>query len=120
MNPVEETADMTDEPARRTIAVNGVELSVVDVGSGPTVILAHGFPELAYSWRHQIGPIADAGYRVLAPDQRGYGRSTQPADVTDYDIVHLTERSSSATTGARWSCGRWPSAPPSASPASSA
>ncbi len=76
---------------RRSVAVNGVELSVVDVGSGPPVILAHGFPELSYSWRHQIGPIADAGYRVLAPDQRGYGRSTRPADVADYDIIHLTD-----------------------------
>jgi pimeloyl-ACP methyl ester carboxylesterase len=76
---------------RRTTTVNGVELSVIDAGSGPVVILAHGFPELAYSWRHQIPALVDAGYRVLAPDQRGYGRSGQPADVADYDIVHLTD-----------------------------
>lgn len=76
---------------RRTVAVNGVELSVIDAGSGPVVILAHGFPELAYSWRHQIPALVDAGYRVLAPDQRGYGRSSQPSDIADYDIVHLTD-----------------------------
>lgn len=76
---------------RRTVAVNGVELSVIDAGSGPVVVLAHGFPELAYSWRHQIPALVDAGYRVLAPDQRGYGRSSRPDEITDYDIVHLTD-----------------------------
>jgi pimeloyl-ACP methyl ester carboxylesterase len=79
------------EAHRRSVAVNGAELSVIDAGSGPVVVLAHGFPELAYSWRHQIGALVDGGYRVLAPDQRGYGRSSQPTDVTDYDIVHLTD-----------------------------
>jgi pimeloyl-ACP methyl ester carboxylesterase len=54
------------------------------------VILAHGFPELAYSWRHQIPALAAAGYRVLAPDQRGYGRSSAPAQIEAYDIEHLT------------------------------
>ncbi|MDE0803688.1 MAG: alpha/beta hydrolase, partial [Acidimicrobiales bacterium] len=75
------------------MATNGVDLHVLDAGpaDGPVVVLAHGFPELAYSWRHQIAVLADAGYRVLAPDQRGYGRSSRPDDVTDYDIVHLTD-----------------------------
>jgi pimeloyl-ACP methyl ester carboxylesterase len=91
MSAVDPAGLATDDAHRRTVAVDGAELSVVDVGSGPPVILAHGFPELAYSWRHQIGPIADAGYRVLAPDQRGYGRSSRPVDVTDYDIIHLTD-----------------------------
>jgi pimeloyl-ACP methyl ester carboxylesterase len=85
------STDVALDSHRRTVAVNGVELSVVDAGSGPVVVLAHGFPELAYSWRHQIGPLVDAGYRVLAPDQRGYGRSSQPTDIADYDIVHLTD-----------------------------
>jgi pimeloyl-ACP methyl ester carboxylesterase len=75
----------------RTVAVNGVELHVVDEGEGPPVILAHGFPELAYSWRHQIPALASAGYRVLAPDQRGYGRSSRPTEISDYDIHHLTD-----------------------------
>ena len=71
--------------------MNGVELHVVEEGTGTPVILAHGFPELAYSWRHQIPFLADAGYRVLAPDQRGYGRSTRPEAISDYDIHHLTD-----------------------------
>jgi pimeloyl-ACP methyl ester carboxylesterase len=77
----------------RIVQTNGVELFVVDEGptDGPVVVLAHGFPELSYSWRHQIPALASAGYRVLAPDQRGYGRSTRPEAVDDYDIVHLTD-----------------------------
>ena len=56
----------------------------------PVVVLAHGFPELAYSWRHQIPVLAEAGYHVLAPDQRGYGGSSRPDAVEDYDIHALT------------------------------
>jgi len=52
--------------------------------------MCHGFPELAYSWRHQIPALAAAGFRAIAPDQRGYGRSSRPAAVTDYDMTHLT------------------------------
>jgi pimeloyl-ACP methyl ester carboxylesterase len=74
----------------RTAHVNGVDLHIVEAGEGPTVVLAHGFPELSYSWRHQIPALAEAGYRVIAPDQRGYGRSTRPDAVDQYDIVHLT------------------------------
>ena len=72
--------------------VNGVRLRVVDAGpeDGPVVLLAHGFPELAFSWRHQIPALAAAGYRVLAPDQRGYGGSSRPDDVAAYDITELT------------------------------
>ena len=81
---------MSNALPTRTLAANGVELSVTDVGSGPPVVLAHGFPELAYSWRHQIPVLADAGHRVLAPDQRGYGRSSRPERIEDYDIHHLT------------------------------
>jgi hypothetical protein len=54
-------------------------------------VLSHGFPELAYSWRHQIPAIAAAGYHVVAPDQRGYGRSSRPEAIEDYDIHHLTD-----------------------------
>ena len=72
--------------------VNGVRLRVVDAGpeDGPVVVLAHGFPELAFSWRHQIPALATAGYRVLAPDQRGYGGSSCPDDVAAYGITELT------------------------------
>jgi pimeloyl-ACP methyl ester carboxylesterase len=74
----------------RTVATNGVELHVVEAGDGFPVVLAHGFPELAYSWRHQVPALAAAGFHVLAPDQRGYGRSSRPDAVDDYDITHLT------------------------------
>ncbi len=72
--------------------VNGVRLRVIDAGpaDGPVVVLAHGFPELAFSWRHQIPALAAAGYRVLAPDQRGYGGSSRPDAVEAYDIAALT------------------------------
>jgi len=81
---------MPTEPTERTIATNGVELNVVEAGSGPAVVLCHGWPELSYSWRHQIPALAAAGYRVIAPDQRGYGKSSRPEAITDYDIAHLT------------------------------
>lgn len=76
----------------RLVECNGVRLRTVEAGNpgAPLVVLAHGFPDLAHTWRHQIGPLADAGFHVLAPDQRGYGGSSRPADVTAYDIHHLT------------------------------
>lgn len=65
----------------------GVELHVVTAGpaDGPLVLLLHGFPELAFSWRHQLAPLADAGYRVLAPDLRGFGSSSRPDPIEAYD-----------------------------------
>ncbi|WP_433555869.1 alpha/beta fold hydrolase [Pseudonocardia xinjiangensis] len=75
---------------QRSVEVNGIEMHVVEEGSGPPVIFAHGFPELAYSWRHQIGAVAAAGYRAIAPDQRGYGRTSAPEGIDQYDILHLT------------------------------
>ena len=77
---------------QHTYHVNGVDLQVTSAGdpSGPCVILSHGFPESAYSWRHQMPVLADAGYHVLAPDQRGYGFSSSPKDVSAYGIQHLT------------------------------
>lgn len=76
----------------RLVDTNGVRLRVTEAGDpdAPTVVLAHGFPELGYSWRHQIPALAEAGYHVLAPDQRGYGGSSRPEDVEAYDIVALT------------------------------
>jgi pimeloyl-ACP methyl ester carboxylesterase len=73
----------------RTMPTNGIELNVLDEGAGPLVVLCHGFPELAFSWRHQIPALTQAGFRVLAPDMRGYGRSSAPADVEAYDVVQL-------------------------------
>jgi len=76
----------------RVIETNGVQLHTVEAGESgaPVVVLAHGFPELAYSWRHQIPVLAAAGYHVLAPDQRGYGRTTCPADIAAYNIGELS------------------------------
>ena len=76
----------------RTIETNGVQLHTLEAGEpgAPLVVLAHGFPELAYSWRHQIPALAAAGYHVLAPDQRGYGRTTSPADIADYNVAALS------------------------------
>jgi pimeloyl-ACP methyl ester carboxylesterase len=73
-----------------TVSTNGVDLHVLEAGEGTPVVLAHGFPELAYSWRHQLPALAAVGCRVIAPDQRGYGRSSRPAAIEDYDIEHLT------------------------------
>jgi pimeloyl-ACP methyl ester carboxylesterase len=73
----------------RRITTNGVELATIDEGAGPLVVLCHGFPELAYSWRHQIPALVESGYRVLAPDMRGYGHSSAPAAVEDYDVIAL-------------------------------
>lgn len=79
-------------PAERFYDVNGVRLRVLESGpaDGPLVVMTHGFPELAFSWRHQIPALAAAGYHVLAPDQRGYGGSSCPDAIEDYDIACLT------------------------------
>ena len=81
---------MTNFPQPERIAANGVELEVFSAGAGRPVVLCHGWPELAYSWRHQMPALAAAGYHALAPNQRGYGHSSRPAEVEAYDIVHLT------------------------------
>jgi pimeloyl-ACP methyl ester carboxylesterase len=70
--------------------VNGISMHYVEQGSGPAVVLCHGFPELWYSWRHQIGALVGAGYRAIAPDQRGYGETDRPAAIEEYDMAHLT------------------------------
>ncbi|WP_329577480.1 alpha/beta hydrolase [Kitasatospora sp. NBC_01250] len=71
------------------VEVNGIRLHVAEQGEGPLVLLLHGFPESWYSWRHQFAPLAAAGYRVVAPDQRGYARSDRPLDVDSYTLPHL-------------------------------
>ena len=79
-------------PPPRTIRTNGIDMAVYESGpkDGFPVVLCHGFPELAFSWRHQLPALAAAGYRAIAPDQRGYGGTSRPAGVTDYDMAHLT------------------------------
>src|SRR5437868_4709290 len=83
---------MTVFPEPTMVKTNGIDMAVYEAGpkDGLPVVLCHGFPELAYSWRHQLPVLAAAGYRAIAPDQRGYGRTSRPEAVTDYDMEHLT------------------------------
>ncbi|HEV3347584.1 MAG TPA: alpha/beta hydrolase, partial [Methylomirabilota bacterium] len=80
------------EVTHEQVATNGVELHVALAGpsDGPPVVLCHGFPELWYSWRHQLVALGDAGYRAFAPDLRGYGGSSAPKEVADYGSDKLT------------------------------
>jgi pimeloyl-ACP methyl ester carboxylesterase len=80
-------------PAGRDIDVgDDLHLHVVEAGSGPLVVLCHGFPELGYSWRHQLAPLAAAGYRVAIPDMLGFGASSRPDDVRAYDAESVSQR----------------------------
>jgi pimeloyl-ACP methyl ester carboxylesterase len=67
-----------NEPRHRTVASNGIRLHIAEAGSGPVVLLIHGFPESWYSWRYQLPALAEAGFHVVALDVRGYGRSSKP------------------------------------------
>jgi pimeloyl-ACP methyl ester carboxylesterase len=75
------------EVTHRMIETNGIRLHVAEQGEGPLIILCHGFPECWYSWRHQLGALAKAGFRAVAPDLRGYGRSDRPEEVEKYTIL---------------------------------
>lgn len=81
---------MSDFVEPRFIDTNGIRMAVYEQGEGVPVILCHGWPELAYSWRHQLPALAAAGFRAIAPDQRGYGKTDAPERIADYDIHHLT------------------------------
>ena len=76
------------EVTHRMVETNGIRLHVAEQGEGPLVILCHGFPECWYSWRHQLGALAKAGFHAVAPDLRGYGRSDRPEEVEKYTILH--------------------------------
>jgi pimeloyl-ACP methyl ester carboxylesterase len=76
------------EVTHRMIEANGIRLHVAEQGEGPLIILCHGFPECWYSWRHQLPALAKAGFRAVAPDLRGYGRSDRPEEVEKYTILH--------------------------------
>ncbi|MDA1636642.1 alpha/beta hydrolase [Bacillus cereus] len=81
-------------PTPKLISVNSVELEVFEAGEinwGRPIILCHGWPEHAYSWRNQVTALIEAGYHVIIPNQRGYGGSSCPKEVTKYDIEHLTD-----------------------------
>lgn len=92
-NEISSELHSTHFPNPTLISVNGIELEVFEAGkqnAGKPIVLCHGFPEHAFSWRHQVPALAAAGYHVIIPNQRGYGNSSSPSEVTEYDIAHLT------------------------------
>ncbi len=76
-------------PEPKFITSNGIRMAVHEQGSGPPVVMVHGFPELAFSWRFQMPALANAGFRAIAPDMRGYGQSDAPPNVDDYQVRKL-------------------------------
>jgi len=80
-------------PKPTMVQVNGVELEVFEAGRehvGNPIVLCHGWPEHAFSWRFQVPALVGAGYHVIVPNQRGFGNSSRPSNVADYDLKHLT------------------------------
>jgi pimeloyl-ACP methyl ester carboxylesterase len=77
------------EIGHRFIETNGIRMHIAEQGTGPLVVLCHGFPESWYSWRHQIGALADAGFHVVAPDMRGYGQTDAPEAIDQFTLLHL-------------------------------
>ncbi len=71
------------------VETNGIRMHYVQAGQGPLVVLCHGWPESWYSWRHQLPALADAGFQVVAPDQRGYGQTSTPHEIESYNIFNL-------------------------------
>jgi len=77
------------EISHRIIDTNGIKMHISEQGKGPLVILCHGFPEIGYSWRHQLPALAEAGFHAVAPDQRGYGKTDCPESIEAYNILQL-------------------------------
>lgn len=73
----------------RTLETNGIRMHIAEAGTGPLVVLCHGWPESWYSWRHQLVALAQAGYHAVAPDQRGYGQTDRPEAIDQYTLLHL-------------------------------
>jgi pimeloyl-ACP methyl ester carboxylesterase len=80
---------VTAEVTRRTVETNGIRMHLAEAGTGPLVVLCHGFPESWYSWRHQLPALAEAGFRAVAPDMRGYGGTDRPEAIDQYTLLHL-------------------------------
>src|SRR5580692_3724925 len=89
--PVAHEHDRDMSITYETVRTNGVALNVASAGLGPPVVFCHGFPGLGYSFRHQLPAVAAAGFRALAPDQRGYGGSDRPVDPALYDAEHVMQ-----------------------------
>ena len=79
---------MTDF-THRIVEANGIRIHIAEQGTGPTVVLCHGFPESWYSWRHQLAALAAAGFHAVAPDMRGYGQTDAPQEIERYTLLHL-------------------------------
>jgi epoxide hydrolase A/B len=77
------------EITHRTVTTNSIRMHVAEQGTGPLVILCHGFPESWYSWRHQLAALAAAGFHAVAVDMRGYGQTDAPAEIEAYTLMHL-------------------------------
>ncbi|KAL5996188.1 hypothetical protein ACLOJK_026262 [Asimina triloba] len=73
----------------KIVAVNGINMHIAEKGEGPPVLFLHGFPEIWYTWRHQINGLAARGYRAIAPDLRGYGDTDAPASAEAYSVFHI-------------------------------
>src|SRR4029450_8464292 len=73
----------------RSLEANGIRVHIAEQGTGPLVLLCHGFPESWYSWRHQLSALATAGYRAVAPDMRGYGQTDRPEGIEQYTLLHM-------------------------------
>ncbi|KAL3531491.1 hypothetical protein ACH5RR_010813 [Cinchona calisaya] len=73
----------------KNVVVNGINMHVAEIGEGPAVLFLHGFPELWYSWRHQMLSLSSKGYRSIAPDLRGYGDTEAPPNATSYTAFHI-------------------------------
>src|SRR6266853_6562118 len=82
-------AQATGSVTHRTIGANGIHLHFVEQGEGPLIVLCHGFPDLWYSWRHQLSALSAAGFHAVAPDMRGYGQSDRPEAIDQYTLLHL-------------------------------
>jgi pimeloyl-ACP methyl ester carboxylesterase len=83
-----ECAEGVDRLKAYSVATNGISLHITEQGKGPPVLFCHGFPDTSYTWRRQMKAVAEAGYRALAPDMRGYGQSSAPADLALYTPFH--------------------------------
>jgi pimeloyl-ACP methyl ester carboxylesterase len=78
------------EITHRQIETNGIRMHIAEAGSGPLVVLLHGFPESWHAWRHQLEPLAKAGFHVVAPDMRGYGQTDSPEPLEAFNIFQIT------------------------------
>ena len=77
------------EIKHRIVSTNGIKMHIAEAGTGPLLLMCHGFPESWYSWRHQLIALADAGFHAVAPDMRGYGQTDSPEDMEQFTLLHL-------------------------------